>query len=424
MKEYTDGPQRSSPRMPPAGGGSGLFDYDPGLVDAIAAGEPSLRIVSLSQLSPVIEELAHPDNQFLVLENQKQAYMAMGTASILPIQTIGQPPYHPITAGSDAQCCVKTGYVAGDDVFVTKVAAGGGKFAGNTGMLLLFSQRTMKLETMLCDEGVLTEMRTAAATCFATKLMKPRVVESIGFFGSGVQAVWQLRFLLGVFKGEGRGSDLPNVVLKTRSKISTAEFIVRVHLTLPVCTRGPCNVCAVHWQAKLNASPCDLDRAWRVLSWWDLKEKDPACNPWRNCSLFHTVTTNRNASAPLLTLEDVAEQLNGVHISAVGADSPGKQELGLDLIDAATLCVCDSFKQTIERGEFQHAAKKMAEEGGLSTAALQAKFVELAQVLQDTKKFALPRQKGSPLDRKLTIFDTSGVAVQDVQIAKLAASRL
>ena len=43
-----------------------------------------------------------------------------------------------------------------------------------------------------------------------------------------------------------------------------------------------------------------------------------------------------------------------MHITAAGADSAGKQELGLDLVERAALLVCDLVAQSKERGEFQH----------------------------------------------------------------------
>ena len=46
-----------------------------------------------------------------------------------------------------------------------KIASGGARGGDNSGMMLVFSQETLRLETMLLDEGVLTEMRTAAASC-------------------------------------------------------------------------------------------------------------------------------------------------------------------------------------------------------------------------------------------------------------------
>ena len=65
-------------------------------------------------------------------------------------------------------------------------------------MMLVFSQKTLRLETMLLDEGILTEMRTAAASALASKTIlgqeRVKEISKIGLFGGGVQAIWQLRY--------------------------------------------------------------------------------------------------------------------------------------------------------------------------------------------------------------------------------------
>lgn len=62
----------------------------------------------------------------------------------------------------------------------------------------MFSQQTLRLETMLLDEGILTEMRTAAASCLASRtLLGPArcgKINKIGIIGVGIQALWQLRY--------------------------------------------------------------------------------------------------------------------------------------------------------------------------------------------------------------------------------------
>jgi hypothetical protein len=54
-----------------------------------------------------------------------------------------------------------------------------------------------------------------------------------------------------------------------------------------------------------------------------------------------------------------------LHITAVGADSVGKQELALDLVARADFLVCDLEAQSRERGEFQHfLGREEPREGG------------------------------------------------------------
>jgi len=312
-----------------------------------------------------------------LLANQRDAFMRLSEASIMPIQTIGQPPHRMLQAGKDAQVCIKTGYLANDPFFVAKVAGGGGEYAGNTGMMLLFSQRTLKLEKMLLDQGVLTEIRTAAASALASDCLMPRTVTNLALYGCGIQAVWQLRLLAALFAVRGR--TLPTVQLKTRSAASCARFI-----------------------QTMASSAYGLDRAWTILP---LSES-------RACELIHTVTCHRG-DEPLLTLDEVRPE--GAHITAVGADSPGKRELDLAIIDRAALCLTDSLKQAAERGEYQHYIRARGwDEEAMRSAG---KFEELGAFL--VRSPAVPaRPEG------ITIFDTSGVAVQDVAIATLAVQMM
>jgi len=69
-------------------------------------------------------------------------------------------------------------------------------------------------------------------------------------------------------------------------------------------------------------------------------------------TLIATTTASR---APLLRARDVQP---GSHISAVGADSPGKQELDPDLLRRAALLLVDSRAQCERLGELQHAASE------------------------------------------------------------------
>ena len=72
-----------------------------------------------------------------------------GEVSVPPIQTLGQPPLAAFLGHKDAQACIKSAYVNGGEVFVAKVAAGGG--GHNSGLVLVFSQRTFRPEAILLD---------------------------------------------------------------------------------------------------------------------------------------------------------------------------------------------------------------------------------------------------------------------------------
>jgi alanine dehydrogenase len=92
----------------------------------------------------------------------------------------------------------------------------------------------------------------------------------------------------------------------------------------------------------------------------------------------------------------------GTFIAAVGADNRGKQELEPALLAASTLVV-DVLEQCAEIGELQHALA-----AGLMTR--EAVHAELGDVVAG-------RRPGRTRDDEITIFDSSGTALQDVAAA-------
>jgi ornithine cyclodeaminase/alanine dehydrogenase-like protein (mu-crystallin family) len=92
----------------------------------------------------------------------------------------------------------------------------------------------------------------------------------------------------------------------------------------------------------------------------------------------------------------------GTFIAAVGADSQGKQEIDPMLVAGATVVV-DVIDQCAEIGELQHALA-----GGLMTR--EQVHAELADVVAR-------RRPGRTRRDEITIFDSSGTALQDVAAA-------
>jgi len=115
------------------------------------------------------------------------------------------------------------------------------------------------------------------------------------------------------------------------------------------------------------------------------------------CNLIITATP---AKKPLLYSKDIQP---GTHIRAVRADTPEKQELESKILTRAEVVVVDSRSQAQSRGEVYQALRQ----GVLSIA----KTVELGEIILQPE---LRRQTNN----QLTVADLTGVAVQDIQIAK------
>jgi ornithine cyclodeaminase/alanine dehydrogenase-like protein (mu-crystallin family) len=92
----------------------------------------------------------------------------------------------------------------------------------------------------------------------------------------------------------------------------------------------------------------------------------------------------------------------GMFIAAVGADSQGKQELEPTLVASATLVV-DVLNQCAEIGELQHV--------------LTAGLMTRDQVHAELADVVVGRRPGRTRNDEITIFDSSGTALQDVAAA-------
>jgi ornithine cyclodeaminase len=248
---------------------------------------------------------------------------------------------------------------------VVKVAAGGRPLP-NSGLIQVFSQKTGRLEALLLDEGLLTEIRTAAAGALAAKVLAPKSIQKIGMVGTSVQARYQLSMIKHV-------TECRNVVVWGRNT------------------------------AKVHTLCQELN-----LQGWDAQGVDQADKLLEDCDLVITTTCSKE---PILGKESVTTRNSGLHITCIGADAPGKIELDPKLVAKADLLVADTRLQSIERGEFQKAV-----DSGL---VKEDSIVPLGGFIGQKQL-----HRKSEGDNRLTIFDSSGVALQDCVISSMVVSKI
>jgi ornithine cyclodeaminase len=99
-----------------------------------------------------------------------------------------------------------------------------------------------------------------------------------------------------------------------------------------------------------------------------------------------------------------------MHVTAVGADSPGKHELDAECLDIADLVVVDRYGQCAAFGELKHAL-----DAGLLTR--HDVHAELGEIVAGKKA-------GRTGDAQITIADLTGVGFQDTAIAAAAFESL
>jgi len=99
----------------------------------------------------------------------------------------------------------------------------------------------------------------------------------------------------------------------------------------------------------------------------------------------------------------------GTHITAVGSDTPEKQELQATILARADKVVADSISQCLARGEIRQAIKAEQIE--------QDQVVELGDIIAG-------KIPGRANETQITVADLTGVAVQDIQIASMVYEAL
>jgi len=119
-------------------------------------------------------------------------------------------------------------------------------------------------------------------------------------------------------------------------------------------------------------------------------------------SACDVVCTSTPSRAPVVRRSAVKE---GAHLNAMGADAPGKQELETALVTSARVFV-DDLEQATESGE----VNVPLHEGVLTRA-------RLAGTLGDVVAGRTPARPDGAAT--LTIFDSTGLAVQDLALARV-----
>ncbi len=255
---------------------------------------------------------------------------------------------------------IKYGYIRNDDVYVIKIASSFYEnpklgLSSSDGSMLVYCQETGELDSILLDQGYLTNVRTAAAGAVAAKYLAPREVRQIGVFGAGIQGRMQLEYL--------------------RSVVECRKVIV--------------------WG--LNDDELAAYREEMTAKGFRVRTTLDAAEAAKGSNLIVTATP---AQQPIL-LDQMVEP--GTHVTAMGSDTPEKQELDAAILGRADRVVADSISQSKERGEIFQACRARV----LSAS----KAVELGTVIQTP---SLQRAN----DEETTVVDLTGVAVQDIQIAK------
>ncbi|MEW6027147.1 MAG: ornithine cyclodeaminase family protein [Planctomycetota bacterium] len=212
------------------------------------------------------------------------------------------------------------------------------------------------------DGTLITDMRTGAAGALAAKYLSKKDSRRVAFVGAGQQAKTQLAGLMVVRK-------IKEVVVYDLSADRAAQF---------------CKWAKGKFNLKTQVA--------RTIH-----------NATINCDIVVTTTPSRK---PIVQPQDVSP---GTHINAIGADAPGKQELNSALVKKSKI-VIDEWDQASHSGEINVPVTKG--------------IIAKKHIYSELGKIAAGLKKGRTNNKDITIFDSTGLAAQDISTAFVVYHRL
>ncbi len=260
---------------------------------------------------------------------------------------------------------IKSGYMPELNTVAVKVAS---SFAKNSeknlpsvlATILVFDSNTGEIKALM--DGIhITAVRTAAVGAVAAKYLSKENSKTAGIIGSGVQAKLQLKALLEV-------RSIKKAKVYSINKIQLQEYKKELNGFKGI-------------QIELVSSP---------------KE---ACE---NSDIIISCTPSLQ---PIIKAEWISF---GTHINAIGSDNPKKQELFCEVLKKADKVVADRLEQCRNAGEIHHALKEKI--------VSEQKIIELGDII-------LNKKNGRENPEEITVFDSTGIAVQDISVSALVLSK-
>jgi len=257
---------------------------------------------------------------------------------------------------------IKSGFVEDFGLMGTKIASGfydnqkKGLPPGIAVIVLLDLETSMPLAIM--DGTYITAYRTGAAGAVAASVLARKDSQKVGIVGAGTQGRMQLLALRELF-------DIQKVKV---------------------------------WDIDKGMAERYKDQMTKDLS-IDIQVVDTPDAVTIDSDILVTVTPSRKA---LINVDSIHD---GMHINAIGADGPGKQELDPRIMTRVSKIVVDSLEQCRKIGEVQHAlGQGLIEESNI--------HAEIGEIINGDKS-------GRESETEITLFDSTGLSAQDIAAAKI-----
>ncbi|MBD0703991.1 MULTISPECIES: ornithine cyclodeaminase family protein [unclassified Pseudomonas] len=287
-----------------------------------------------------------------VIGTVEEAYKAFSSGQVVQPDYIGI--HLPAPRG---EIDFKVGYCKTNEIISMKASSGG--FLDNPtahgvpngmGSVLLFDANSCALICVM-DGSLLTGLRTGASGAVSVKALARKNAKKITCIGSGNQARMQIR------------------------AISLVMQIEEIH----AWSRNP---------ETLAGFKADIEGEFAIPVILADSKKEAV----EQADILITTTRGKG---PLVEASWVKP---GTHIVAIGTDMKGKQELDPEIFRHAKV-VNDSISQCIDKGETWHP--------------LNEKIISLGDIHGELGEILLGTKPGRENDEEITIFDSTGMAIQD-----------
>lgn len=287
-----------------------------------------------------------------VIGTVEEAYKAFNSGQV------NQPPYTCIHLPPPrGEIDFKLGYCEANEMISMKASSGG--FPNNLaehgvpsgmGTILLFDARTCALVCVM-DGSLITGLRTGAAGAVSVKVLARQNARKITSIGTGNQARMQIRAIHEVMK------------------------IEEIHAW-------------DHHLENLARYKADIEREFGIPVVMARSMQEAVAQ----ADILITTTRGKGSLVEAPWIQP------GTHIVAMGTDTYGKQELEPEIFRNAKI-VNDSIAQCIEKGETWHP--------------LNQNIITQANIHAEIGEILLGKKPGRETDDEITIFDSTGMAIQD-----------
>ncbi|MDF2066553.1 ornithine cyclodeaminase family protein [Bacillus sp. Cr_A10] len=235
------------------------------------------------------------------------------------------------------------------------------------GLIVVFDAETGK-PLGITDASFITGIRTGASGAIGAKYLARKSSKILLVLGAGNQAIFQIAATLTALP------NLKKVMISARNKIKLESFISSISQRL---------------QHEFG-----IDTETIIF-----EEVECLESAVKNSDIIITVTSSR---VPLIKNQWVQK---GTHISCIGADMVGKQEIESEIMSKASIYV-DDMEHCVQVGEIELPLKQ----GIITESNINGEIGDLI----------LGKIKGRSNDEQVTVFDATGMALLDLYTAKIA----